>query len=37
MSKKLGGLGVVIVDYLQKMRMADPENMNRSVGEIATA
>ncbi|WP_063859910.1 replicative DNA helicase, partial [Enterobacter hormaechei] len=36
MSKKLGGLGVVIVDYLQKMRMSDPENMNRSVGEIAT-
>ncbi|MFO5452920.1 DnaB-like helicase C-terminal domain-containing protein, partial [Klebsiella pneumoniae] len=34
MSKKLGGLGVVIVDYLQKMRMSDPENMNRSVGEI---
>lgn len=36
MHKKLGGLGVVIVDYLQKMRMSDPENMNRSVGEIAT-
>lgn len=36
MSKKLGGLGVIIVDYLQKMRMSDPENMNRSVGEIAT-
>jgi replicative DNA helicase len=33
MSKKLGGLGVVIVDYLQKMRMSDPENMNRSVGD----
>ena len=36
MSKKLGGLGVVVVDYLQKMKMSDPENMNRSVGEIAT-
>ncbi|MEG7494620.1 DnaB-like helicase C-terminal domain-containing protein, partial [Enterobacter hormaechei] len=36
MSNKLGGLGVVIVDYLQKMRMSDPENMNRRVGEIAT-
>lgn len=36
MHKKLGGLGVIVVDYLQKMRMSDPENMNRSVGEIAT-
>lgn len=34
MSKKLGGLGVVIVDYFQKMWMLDLENMNCSVGEI---
>ncbi|EHK8991112.1 replicative DNA helicase [Escherichia coli] len=36
MHKKLGGLGIIVVDYLQKMRMVDPENMTRSVGEIAT-
>ncbi|MER5058321.1 replicative DNA helicase [Providencia stuartii] len=36
MHKKTGGLGVIIVDYLQKMKMSNPENMNQSVGEIAT-
>lgn len=36
MHKKLGGLGVIVVDYLQKMKMTNPENMNQSVGEIAT-
>lgn len=36
MHKKTGGLGVIIVDYLQKMKMTNPENMNQSVGEIAT-
>lgn len=36
MHKKLGGLGVIVVDYLQKMKMNNPENMNQSVGEIAT-
>lgn len=36
MHKKLGGLGVVVIDYLQKMKMTNPENMNQSVGEIAT-
>lgn len=36
MSKKLGGLGVIIIDYIQKMKMTNPENMNQSVGEIAT-
>ncbi|MEB5707401.1 replicative DNA helicase [Pantoea anthophila] len=34
--KQTGGLGVIIVDYLQKMKMTNPENMNQSVGEIAT-
>lgn len=36
MHKKLGGLGVIVIDYLQKMKMTNPENMNQSVGEIAT-
>ncbi|CDG19969.1 Replicative DNA helicase [Xenorhabdus poinarii G6] len=36
MHKKTGGLGVIIVDYLQKMKMTNPDNMNQSVGEIAT-
>lgn len=36
MHKQTGGLGVIIVDYLQKMKMTNPENMNQSVGEIAT-
>ncbi|HDL7113832.1 TPA: replicative DNA helicase [Yersinia enterocolitica] len=36
MHKQLGGLGVIVVDYLQKMNMTNPENMNQSVGEIAT-
>ncbi|AFJ47289.1 replicative DNA helicase [Shimwellia blattae] len=36
MHKQLGGLGVIVVDYLQKMKMSNPENMNQSVGEIAT-
>jgi len=36
MHKQTGGLGVVIVGYLQKMKMTNPENMNQSVGEIAT-
>lgn len=36
MHKLTGGLGVIIVDYLQKMKMTNPENMNQSVGEIAT-
>ena len=34
MHKQLGGLGVIVVDYLQKMNMTNPENMNQSVGEI---
>ncbi|CAI1768128.1 Replicative DNA helicase [Serratia fonticola] len=36
MHKKLGGLGAIVVDYLQKMKMTNPENMNQSVGEVAT-
>ncbi|WP_340611126.1 replicative DNA helicase [Xenorhabdus bharatensis] len=36
MHKKTGGLGLIIVDYLQKMKMTNPDNMNQSVGEIAT-
>ena len=36
MHKQTGGLGVIIIDYLQKMKMTNPENMNQSVGEIAT-
>ena len=36
MHKQLGGLGVIVVDYLQKMNMTNPENMNQSVGAIAT-
>ncbi|WP_387468433.1 replicative DNA helicase [Photorhabdus sp. RM323S] len=36
MHKQLGGLGVVVVDYLQKMKMSNTDNMNQSVGEIAT-
>lgn len=36
MHKQTGGLGVIIVDYLQKMKMTNPENMNQSVGEIAS-
>lgn len=36
MHKKLGGLGVIVIDYLQKMKMTNPENMNQSVGEVAT-
>lgn len=36
MHKQLGGLGVIVVDYLQKMKMTNPENMNQSVGEIAS-
>jgi len=36
MHKKLGGLGVIVIDYIQKMKMTNPENMNQSVGEIAT-
>ncbi|MDE1492934.1 replicative DNA helicase [Xenorhabdus bovienii] len=36
MHKQTGGLGVIIVDYLQIMKMSNPDNMNQSVGEIAT-
>jgi len=36
MHKQTGGLGVIIIDYLQKMKMTNPENMNQSVGEIAS-
>ena len=36
MHKKLGGLGAIVVDYLQKMKMTNPDNMNQSVGEVAT-
>ncbi|OTA15018.1 DNA helicase [Xenorhabdus beddingii] len=36
MHKQTGGLGVIIVDYLQIMKMTNPDNMNQSVGEIAT-
>lgn len=36
MHKITGGLGVIVIDYLQKMKMTNPENMNQSVGEIAT-
>lgn len=34
--KKLGGLGIIVIDYIQKMKMTNPDNMNQSVGEIAT-
>ncbi|KLU14715.1 replicative DNA helicase [Xenorhabdus griffiniae] len=36
MHKQTGGLKVIIVDYLQIMKMSNPDNMNQSVGEIAT-